>query len=138
MRGASRGPASAASGKRRRRRRYCRGGALWVTPSPQPGSPPWPASVLSGLLTTEHGVRLREPRIPIEVALVAEHLQSAGYRTAAITTNAYLVEGAGFARGFEIFEYTRDDSEVVTRRALDWLDEIGDEDPFFLYRERPA
>jgi arylsulfatase A-like enzyme len=90
-------------------------------------------SVLSGLLTTEHDVRLREPRIPSEVTLVAEHLQSAGYRTAAITTNAYLVEGAGFARGFEGFEYTRESSEVVTQKGLDWLDEVGNEDPVFLW-----
>ena len=90
-------------------------------------------SVLSGLLTTEHGVRHREPRIPRQVTLVAEHLRSAGYRTGAFTANAYLVKAAGFNRGFDTFQYAREASELTTRRALDWLGEIGDELPVFLW-----
>ncbi len=90
-------------------------------------------SILSGLLTTEHGVRTREPRIPSEVTLVAELLRSAGYRTGAFTTNAYLVRAADFDRGFDFFEYKPVVSEIATRRALEWLDEAEDDAPFFLW-----
>ncbi len=90
-------------------------------------------SVLSGTLTTEHGVRQREPRIPKEVTLVAELLQSAGYRTGAFTANAYLVEAAGFDRGFDTFNYASESSDSTTRRAVDWLGDVGDERPVFLW-----
>jgi len=90
-------------------------------------------SVLSGMLTTEHGVRRREPRIPNKVTLVAEVLRSAGYRTGAFTANAYLVEAAGFDRGFDTFKYAHESSDSTTRRAVDWLGEVGDERPVFLW-----
>lgn len=90
-------------------------------------------SVLSGLLTTEHGVRQREPKIPREVTLIAEFLQSAGYRTGAFTTNAYLVKAAGFDRGFDTFEYAPEGSGPVTRRALDWFGAVADDGPVFLW-----
>ncbi len=90
-------------------------------------------SVLSGWLTTEHGVRQREPRIPNQVGLVAEVLRSAGYRTGAFTANAYLVEAAGFDRGFDTFKYAHESSDSTTRRAVDWLGEVGDERPVFLW-----
>ncbi|MCD4750895.1 MAG: sulfatase-like hydrolase/transferase [Thermoanaerobaculales bacterium] len=54
-------------------------------------------SLLSGLLTTEHGVRTREPVIPPQVELIAERFQAAGYRTGAFTTNAYLIPSAVFS-----------------------------------------
>jgi len=90
-------------------------------------------SVLSGMLTTEHGVRQREPRIPKQVTLVAEALRSAGYCTGALTANAYLVEAAGFDRGFDTFKYAHERSDSTTRRAVDWLGEVGNERPVFLW-----
>ncbi|MCW8984135.1 MAG: sulfatase, partial [Thermoanaerobaculales bacterium] len=90
-------------------------------------------SVLSGMLTTEHGVRQREPRIPNQVPLVAELLRSVGYRTGAFTANAYLVEAAGFDRGFDTFRYAHESSDSLSRRAVDWLGEIGGERPVFLW-----
>ncbi|MBD3857135.1 MAG: sulfatase [Acidobacteria bacterium] len=90
-------------------------------------------SVLSGMLTTEHGVRQREPQIPKQVALVAEVLQSAGYRTGAFTANAYLVEAAGFDRGFDTFRYAHEISDSMSRQAVDWLGEVGNERPVFLW-----
>jgi len=90
-------------------------------------------SVVTGMLTTEHGVRQREPRIPKQAALVAEVLQSAGYRTGAFTANAYLVEAAGFDRGFDTFRYAHESSDSTTEQAVDWLREVGDERPVFLW-----
>jgi len=90
-------------------------------------------SVLSGLLTTEHGVRRREPRIPSEVTLVAERLRSAGYRTGGFTSNAYLVEAAGFARGFEHYDFAHERAEAITRRALEWLQNVPEDAPTFTW-----
>ena len=89
-------------------------------------------SVLSGRLTTEHGVRSREPVVPAEVTSVAERFAAAGYRTGAFTTNAYLTRDAGFDRGFETFEFAHLDGHTVTRRAIDWL-AVEDRRPTFLW-----
>lgn len=90
-------------------------------------------SLLSGLLTTEHGVRSREPVIPQEVELIAERFKAAGYRTGAFTTNAYLIPSAGFDRGFDTFEFAQLTASEVTRRAVEWLDSGDDERPVFLW-----
>jgi arylsulfatase A-like enzyme len=90
-------------------------------------------SLLSGLLTTEHGVRSREPVIPRGVVTLAERFEAAGYRTGAFTTNAYLTRSAGFDRGFSTFEYESLDARTVTRRAIDWLEDGDDERPVFLW-----
>ncbi|MCU0235108.1 MAG: sulfatase [Thermoanaerobaculales bacterium] len=90
-------------------------------------------SLLSGLLTTEHGVRAREPVIPAAVPSLAERFAAAGYRTGAFTANAYLTRGAGFDRGFEHFEFAHLDAHALTRRAIAWLRGGDDGRPVFLW-----
>jgi arylsulfatase A-like enzyme len=90
-------------------------------------------SVLGGLLTTEHGVRSREPVIPAKLTSVAESFEAAGYRTGAFTANAYLTRSAGFGRGFETFEFAHMDARTVTRRAVEWLVDGDDGRPAFLW-----
>lgn len=90
-------------------------------------------SMLSGRLTTEHGVRSREPEVPASVEMMAEWFQAAGYRTGALTANAYLVEAAGFDRGFDTFEFEHRSAESLTRRAIRWLDRVDPAQPVFLW-----
>jgi len=90
-------------------------------------------SLLSGLLTTEHGLRSREGKIPGHVQLVSEYLQEAGYRTGALTTNAYLIPAAGFNQGFDDFSFEQLSSHELTRRAIRWLGEQPRDKPVFLW-----
>jgi hypothetical protein len=68
-----------------------------------PMTRPAVASLLTGLAPDRHGVRddlfatLAE-----DVPTVAERLQAVGYRTAAFPDSAYLIQGSGLWRGFEL------------------------------------
>jgi len=90
-------------------------------------------SLLSGLLTTEHGLRSRKGKIPGRVQLVSEYLQEAGYRTGALTTNAYLIPAAGFNQGFDHFSFEQLSSHELTNRAIRWLGEQPRDKPVFLW-----
>ncbi len=90
-------------------------------------------SILSGLLSTEHGVRSREQAIPKRVKLISEYLKDSGYRTGAFTTNAYLIPAAGFDRGFEDFHFSQISSRKLTREGIGWLSEQGKDKPVFLW-----
>lgn len=98
------------------------------------------ASFFTGLLQEHHGAVDRADRLPESATTLAERFQASGYRTAAFVAN-YAASGAdaGFAQGFEAFEemksprwpYAR--AEAVTDAALGWLQEHGDQRPWFLY-----
>jgi arylsulfatase A-like enzyme len=72
-----------------------------------------------------------------EFDTLAEALQRAGYRTAAFVSNPWMAGRFGFDQGFEVY----DDSfahwgyggDRVIAAGLEWLDELGAEEPYFLY-----
>lgn len=45
------------------------------------------------------------PSVPAPLPMLAEHLRDNGYRTAAVTTNPWLREEYGFARGFDVYHH---------------------------------
>ena len=81
--------------------------ALSTSCSTRPGH----VSMLTGLGAMEHAVASNENRVEVEAELVSERLAAAGYRTAAVVSNAVIQGGSGFGAGFEVY----DDSPVARR-----------------------
>jgi len=116
--------------------------------SPAPLTLPAHATLLTGLLPVEHGVRRNgDAALPDEVPTLATVLAGAGYRTAAFVGAFVLDHRFGLGRGFGHYD---DDVERDPRRdqrleaerpagavadaALAWLDAAGaGQQPFFLW-----
>ena len=83
-------------------------------------------SMWSGLYPAEHGVhenaRFLDPQRP----LIQEHLDAAGFETAAFVSARPLDRSFGLARGFhhydDDFEGPERSAEATTDRAIEWLD----------------
>lgn len=59
------------------------------------------ATLFTGLLPREHGVRSNFGTVPAQLSTLAERLRGAGYRTAAFVANPALRSSRGFDRGFD-------------------------------------
>jgi arylsulfatase A-like enzyme len=94
---------------------------------------PATVSILSGLGPLTHGINGRRDRLPESVTTLAELLHGHGYRTAAFASNAYITEKAGFAQGFDDFDFGHARSHTVTEKVVGWLDALPRSEPFFLY-----
>jgi len=94
---------------------------------------PTVTSLLSGLGGLEHGVVDRNHKVVDGLPWLAAMLGDAGYRTAAFTANAYLTRHAGYARGFDTFEFEPQDAATTTRKAIAWLEASPDDRPFLLW-----
>lgn len=105
------------------------------------------ASLLSGLLPLQHGLRLNGAgRFPDHLETLATHLAREGYRNAAFVGAFVLDQRFGLERGFELYddeiersvdaqlhlEAERPAAEVIDR-ALIWLDDLEDTAPFFVW-----
>ena len=103
--------------------------STWTLPST--------ATLLTGLLPEQHGLRSIRDRLPEGVVTVAERLQAAGYRTAAFTDGGFVGSEWGFGQGFDEYSATPGpawgpkDVKIVVDGALGWLERVGEE-PFFL------
>jgi choline-sulfatase len=105
------------------------------------------ASMLSGLLPPEHGVRdnggylfdaTKHPYLP-------RLLKDAGYDTAAFVSSFVLHSGTGLGTGFDVYDHGPEGVEVrselveragaeTVRKAIDWLSgRKSKERPFFLF-----
>jgi len=105
---------------------------------------PTHASILTGLYASDHGAHSELTgdsfvQLRADIPTLAEQLHSRGYATAAILGAHTLAERFGLARGFDHYEAPTAQSllasrraDRITRRALSWLDEQGD-DPVFLF-----
>lgn len=107
--------------------------------APRPFTPPSHMTMLTGLDPCAHGVEGRHDVLGADHATLAERLRAEGYDTAAITEDAYVVAGAGFARGFDVYYELRSDESSspgfgaeTFGRAARWL-ESTDARPFFLF-----
>lgn len=100
------------------------------------------SSILSGFLPHETRVVENIP-VPEQVTTLPEILKENGYRTAAVIGNYALRRKMGFAQGFDVFDDTMQESEVVRHlpertaentadRAIELLREMRD-DTFFLW-----
>ncbi|MDA8019259.1 MAG: sulfatase-like hydrolase/transferase [Thermoanaerobaculia bacterium] len=104
------------------------------------------ASILTGALPTEHGVRdnVGYPLRSDEFHYLPRLLREAGYRTAGAVSTFLLAGDAGFGDGFELYDdqIARDlerslaasqrSGDETLDRLLPWLAEAHDE-PFFLF-----
>ena len=113
-------------------------------------------SLLTGKLPSEHGLQFfrgsngfhpdrsekrRGPLLPDTEELLSEHLQRAGYRTAAVITNPWLNPRYGFDQGFEVYRFLECrgdkrqpgcDALEVNRAVAEVLTPFRDA-PYFLY-----
>jgi len=105
--------------------------------TPVPISAPAYATLMTGLLPVEHGLLNNQQQLSPAHPLLQEELREAGYRTAAVVSNPYCSSDHGFARGFDYFwdevEGRGKEGEIVTSEAIEWLDSVTDEEPFFLF-----
>ena len=103
------------------------------------------ASMLTGRYPTSIAVLTEIDAISEEVDTLSEMLAPAGVRSFAISSNGHAGVDYGFGQGFESFDTDLErvgypsgkrqmvPAEAITRRALETVDGIGDEDPFFLF-----
>lgn len=109
--------------------------------SPAPWTAPSVASMFTGLAPARHGVDAVGAALPKRATTLAQRLQRAGWRTAAVTFNPHVNREAGFHRGFDEFLGYRGlarrapDVRRLTALALAWLDDLRRESsrPFFLF-----
>ena len=112
--------------------------------TPVPLTLPSHATILSGLLPPEHGLRNNGVgRFPAAPATLATDLAAAGYRTGAFIAAFVLDHRYGLNRGFAIYDDdiprdtvagldARRPGRVVVDRALEWMDR-GATKPFFAW-----
>jgi choline-sulfatase len=71
-----------------------------------PETLPSHTSMFSGLYPGGHGVHENARYVPATLPVVAERLQTAGYRTAAVVSSFVLSRRFGLARGFDVYDDT--------------------------------
>ncbi len=117
------------------------------------------STMMTGLYPLEHGVRRIFHRLDREFVTLAEILHQRGFRTLGVVSNPILRRGhSGLSQGFEefddaflsplfrnpllvrLFEHhvtrirLRDlHASITTDRALEMLDQVSDETPFFMW-----
>ena len=104
--------------------------STWTLPST--------ATLLSGLMPSQHGLRSLKERLPQRVDTLAERLRRRGYRTAAFTDGGFAGLDWGLAQGFERYDVTPGsawipkDVAVIVERAGEWLRQNRSA-PYFLF-----
>jgi arylsulfatase A-like enzyme len=98
------------------------------------------AAMFTSLYASQHGLTVRDRDLPDFNQTLAETLQTAGYRTAAVIDNGNLDGALGFAQGFDVFEqaWTKaakeiDRTEYITQFAVNYIQDKRDSRPFFLW-----
>ncbi|MFO7900992.1 MAG: sulfatase-like hydrolase/transferase [Planctomycetota bacterium] len=98
------------------------------------------ATILTGLLPPEHGLRVNgRNRLAADIPTLATLLSAGGYRTAAFLASFVLDKRFGLARGFQVYDdrmqpppqaddlYAMENpADVVADRALAWLADHAD------------
>ena len=74
--------------------------------SPSPWTVPAHASLFTGLYPSAHGTEGDNPILGSGRPLLATLMQRAGYRTEGISSNVWISDVFGFARGFDAFHKT--------------------------------
>lgn len=114
--------------------------------SPIPLTLPAHASLFTGRLPVDHGVRDNLGyELEVEATTLAERLTEAGYRTGGMVSSFVLRSGTGIAQGFETFDdgvqvrsnaptsrSTRPGASTV-EQARRWLESLDPEDRAFLF-----
>jgi len=92
-------------------------------------------SMFTGLYPIEHGVVSKSDlaKVPTGVPHRAERMGEGGYATAAFTGGANMSASFGFDRGFDVYLSPGKRMGDGVGPALDWVDSLGGEKPFFLF-----
>ncbi len=118
--------------------------------TPVPITLPAHASLFTGLVPPDHGVRLNGVHhLDDRVTTLAERLSGAGYATAAFVAASVLERSRGLAQGFDVYDDQLSDdpraqrgsaerpADRVTDAALSWLNsnviDMIDRQPFFVW-----
>jgi len=99
---------------------------------------PATATLLTGLLPGQHGVRSLHRKLPPEIDTLAERLERAGYRTAAITDGGFVDPKWGFGQGFGRYDATAGEAWAPkdVRRIVESAERFLAENrfhPYFLF-----
>ena len=109
-------------------------GARTVTPL----GPPSSASLFTGRYPFRHGMLTDWGALPAHFPNLATELARAGYHTAFAPSRQYMGRPEhGFVRAFSevvpCLTNPNQPGEVTTRRVLQWLDNVSDDRPWFLW-----
>jgi arylsulfatase A-like enzyme len=106
------------------------------------------ATILTGLLPPEHGLRDNDPPSPLpppdrrDYATLAEELGGGGYATAAFVSASVVAARTGLDQGFEVYDgpeegvpgalrYSERTGRDTVRLAAEWIRDAGE--PFFCW-----
>ena len=97
------------------------------------------ATLLTGLMPRQHGVRANVHHLAEDIPAIAEDLDAAGYTSASILSLGAMNFITGLDRGFDFAsdragdgrEFKRDDAETLDM-ALDWIGDQEGETPLFM------
>jgi len=102
-------------------------------------TPPWHASLFTGLHPCFHGVTQEQDfiRLPSRFLTLAEALWEGGYRTVGVSGNPLIAEARGFGQGFDAFHETwraeaSDGTHPAVAALREWADASSDR-PFFAF-----
>ena len=114
--------------------------------APTPLTLPSHATLLTGLLPPEHGLRDNGTAVlPATLPTIATVLAARGYATGAFVSSRVLDARFGLGRGFAVYDdrmaaervgeygYPERSAAAVTNAAVKWLAGIGGARPFFLW-----
>ena len=114
--------------------------------SPIPVTLPAHATMLTGRLPADHGVRNNATyRLPESIPTVAEKLKELGYRNGAFVGAFPLQERFGLARGFDMYDDSLEDeaasqfqlqersAATVIDSAMRWLGKQSKDEPVFMW-----
>ena len=88
------------------------------------------ASLMTGLIPSNHGAFGLFHRLEEDVATLAEILSAEGYRTSAVVTNEFLAGDRGFGQGFDTFDdYLISRQQEVAESVVDRVDLLTLEEP---------
>ena len=93
--------------------------ASWTLPSM--------ASIVTGLLPSEHGLRTPDRSLGPQARTTAEVLADRGYQTIFLGSNPWLVDGTGIEQGFELWDARAGSSG--DRLVQDLKDRLADREP---------
>ena len=100
--------------------------------SQAPWTLPAHASMLTGLLPSQHGVGWVSTRADDALVTVTERLAEAGYRTLAVAENPWLTPAFNLLQGFDQNVFIRQKGLTAEEAVADWLEQQPAGAPFFV------
>ncbi len=103
--------------------------------APMARTTPSLTTVLTGRYPKGHRVRTLAGRLDKSIPTLATAAKKGGYSTVAVVTNKMLNRKRGLARGFDVYDASRDDrnAAATTAAAIEQLAKIDDDDKAFVW-----